>query len=174
MGPSEGRDACQELRGDTESVAWESEGLLERDDVARPVLPGELLCFHDLRLRHVFGDMFLAFVSARLALRGSDVEPGVRGYAILGHTPAAGVHEPEVELREGVHEPENGLRGGVALLGVVLESSKGGGIVASLICLYRCIERLCCTPGFYSIGPGSELATMAAIVFRRSDRHRSG
>ena len=59
--------------GDTESVAWESEGLLERDDVARPVLPGELLCFRDLRLRHVFGDIFLAFVSARLALRGSDI-----------------------------------------------------------------------------------------------------
>ena len=36
------------------------------------------------------------------------------------------------------------------------------------------IERLCCTPGFYSIGPGSELATMAAIVFRRSDRRGSG
>ena len=88
--------------GDTESVAWESEGLLERDDVARPVLPGELLCFRDLRLRHVFGDMFLAFVSARLALRGSDVEPGVRGYVVLGPALAVGVHEPEAELREGV------------------------------------------------------------------------
>ena len=36
------------------------------------------------------------------------------------------------------------LRGGVTLLSVVPESSNGGGIVASLVCLYRCIERLCC------------------------------
>ena len=39
------------------TVAWESEGLLERDDVARPVLPGELLCFRDLRLRHAADTM---------------------------------------------------------------------------------------------------------------------
>ena len=68
-----------------------------------------------------------------VALRGGEAVPPHRLGVVLGHTLAAGVHEPEVELR-----------GGVALRGVVLESSKGGGIVASLICIYRCIERLCC------------------------------
>ena len=61
----------------------------------------------------------------------SEAVPPHRLGVVLGHTLAAGVHEPEVELR-----------GGVALLGVVLESSKGGSIVASLICIYRCIEEL--------------------------------
>ena len=74
---------------------------MERNDVARPVLPGELLCFRDLRLRQVIGDKFLAFVSDRLALRSSDVEPSVRGYVVLGHAVAVGVHEPKVGLREG-------------------------------------------------------------------------
>ena len=103
------------------------------------------------------------------ALLGGEADPPHRLGVVLGHALAVVVHDPEVELRGGVtllggeavpphrlgvvlghalavvvHDPEIGLRGGVALLGVVLESSKGGGIVASLICLYRCIERLCC------------------------------
>ena len=60
-----------------------------------------------------------------VALLGSEADPPHRLGVVLGHTLAVGVHDPEVELR-----------GGVTLLGVVLESSKGGGIVASLICLY--------------------------------------
>ena len=99
---------------------------------------------------------------------GEAVPPHRLG-VVLGHALAVVVHDPEIELRGGgallgseavpphrlgvvlghalavvVHDPEIELRGGVALRGVVLESSKGGGIVASLICLYRCIERLCC------------------------------
>ena len=77
--------------------------------------------------RHVFGDTFLAFVSARLALRGSDIEPGVRGYVVLGHTLAVGVHEPENELRGGVT-----LLGGEAepphRLGVVLGHTLAAGV----------------------------------------------
>ena len=104
-----------------------------------------------------------------VALLGAEAVPPHRLGVVLGHALAVGVHEPEIGLRGGVallggkaepphrlgvvlghtlavaiHEPEEELRGDVALRGVVLESSKGGGIVASLICLYRCIERLCC------------------------------
>ena len=68
-----------------------------------------------------------------VALLGGEAVPPHRLGVVLGHALAVGVHESEIELR-----------GGVALLGVVLESSKGGGIVASHICLYRCIEPLCC------------------------------
>ena len=59
-----------------------------------------------------------------LTLLGAEAVPPHRLGVVLGHA-----------LAVGVHEPENELRGGVTLLGVVLESSKGGGIVASHICL---------------------------------------
>ena len=95
-----------------------------------------------------------------VTLLGAEAVPPHRLGVVLGHARAVGVHDPEVELRGGVtllggeavpphrlggvlghtlavgvHEPEVGLRGGVTLLGVVLKSSKGGGIVASHICL---------------------------------------
>ena len=104
-----------------------------------------------------------------VALRGCEAVPPHRLGGVLGHACAIAVHEAEIELRRGValrgceavpphrlggilghtlaiavHEPEIELRVRVSLFGVVPESSKGGGIVASLICLYRCIERLCC------------------------------
>ena len=82
-------------------------------------------------MRQLVGDELRAGV----ALLGGEAVPPHRLGVVLGHALAVVVV---------VHEPEVGLRGGVVLLGVVLESSKGGGIVASLICLYRCIERLCC------------------------------
>ena len=146
---------------------WCCEELLERDDVACPVLSGPFLCLGDLSLSHEFRDELFALFGVRVVLCCSNAEPSVRIYCVLGDTVAFGVHEPEIKLRVGeplfggevipahrlgvvlgdtfaggVHDPEIVLRLGEPLFGETPVLSEGSGKVAALICGCSVFNRL--------------------------------